>query len=268
MEEMENTNGLGAVTAQVERLVIDALDSEIMECPQEPRGYYLIGPKGEAKLVRPEPGWHKEGFDRPEELRRFILEQSADKDGILIPCDFAAVFVTPERIILVHDLKDRRNISICPLQISPQYNWLLQNGGKQMSQTSIVRELRITFRNCLQSENLLGLLRSLKFNTDLSGNADLQHGRESMGKSVLAKVTGVDALPEETDLMMPVFNNHGKKTGIKCAIEVFPAEQTFAITPYPQELTRAMDDAVADLIMMFTDNDLPPCYRGTPNFKS
>ena len=74
----------------------------------------------------------------------------------------------------------------------------LRSGKCQCDHKSFVRYIVQNFRDELESLNpgVLGSLRSLKFATSDTQENDIQHGKESMGRSINREVTGASDLPE------------------------------------------------------------------------
>lgn len=252
-----DNKGIGYAVEQIIGLAGETRRTSILDAHAEKKGsYYLVGPDGKATLTLAGPGWHGETLDTPTQLRRFIIDRKATK---------GATFVGEDRIVFVFDLDDRRDAATCPLRPSPQYLWLKGESSKPLTQSDLVRLLRITLKGCVTADNLLPIVRQVKFDSSDGGVSTVEHGRQSMGRQVMAAVTGADIVPEETTLIVPVFENHGYAARIECAIEIDPATRTFKLTPYPLQVKAAMDGAMADLDELFSDVDeLPPVYRGKP----
>ncbi len=255
---MADTEGLAGVTAQVEKLTRDAVTKKpsVVALQGEPRGKYLLVDKdGIGIPTIPGAGWHSEHLDTPQELKRFIEKNLKDT---------ASVFYDETKIIFVSDLADRRDIAACDLVKSEPYIFLASKPGPQ-NQKDFVRTLRITLRGCLDSSsNLIQLVRDLKFTSGGEVEGSIQHGNESMGRKIANQVTGQGAIPEEITLRIRVFENHPAIVPVACALEILPAEGCFRLTPYPMELRKAMDDTLSSVAFVFSDDGLPPVYRGRP----
>lgn len=256
---MDGCDGIGTVGAQIERLVQDSLKSSIVAAPLEPAGYYYFqNPAGEAALTLAKPGWHGERLASPTEMLTFVRRRIADK-ALKNP----AIFYNENTIVLAYDADDRRDVAVCKLVASEQWATLVRIGGKHVAQDELVRLLRIVFRGCLSDNRLLALIREIKWAIDTGGGNSVQHGRESMGKQIVATVQGVDAIPEETSITIPVFDNHTFRAKIDVAIDINVRNQTFALIPFPQELHNAMESALDDILIQFSAEGLPPAFRGS-----
>lgn len=250
--------GIAGVSTQIERLAQAALlkKPSVLTVPNQPKGkYLLIDADGKATEKTTEPEWHDEHLDTPHELRRFVDNNKGEE---------SAIFYDEERVVFVTSLADRRDRAVCELVKSEPYIWLASKPNAQ-NQKDFVRTLRILLRGCLDaSSTLIQLVRDLKFSTNGEVEGSIQHGNESMGRKIANQVTGQGAIPEEVTLRVRVFENHPFQTTIACALEILPAEGAFRLTPYPLEIAKAMDDTLANVAFVFSDEGLPPFYRGHP----
>lgn len=228
---------------------------QILPIAQEKKGTYLLIEDDKVTTALAGADWHNETLATPDEMVRFVAASKGKQ---------SAVFYDDAGIIFVYDLGDRRDMASCALRLSPQHQWVLKPAGP-MRQQEFIRLLRITLRGCLSPDsNLLGIVRNLKFSAAADGGGNIQHGRESVGRSLQAQVTGESAIPEEVTLMVQTFDNVKVARPIACAIEVNPQDQTLQLTPYPMEARRAMDESLAILAESFEGDGMPPVYRGHP----
>jgi hypothetical protein len=243
---------------KISALATAAQKTTTLAVNQEPAGYYyLIGPDGKATLTEAKPGWHAEKLATPAQLRDFIKGTTMGE---------GALFYDEQRVTYVYSLDDRRDRATCDLKKSPQYLWLETAAAKPvvLSQRDFIRTLRVLFRGCVGESNLLPLVRDLKFTGASEGAGNIQHGRESIGRSITNAVTGQSAIPEEVALTVPVFENHPLRARISCALEVVPQDQTFQLIPYPLEVHQAMDAALADVVATLKADGVPTSYNGSP----
>jgi hypothetical protein len=66
-------------------------------------------------------------------------------------------------------------------------------------------------------------------------------------------VTGESSFPEELVLDIQVFENFDFRVKVACAVEIFPADQRFKLTPFPLELKKAMDETMRYIAIAFED---------------
>lgn len=243
----------------------EARKTKLLKVEGEPAGhYYLVGPDGKASFHTAKPEWHNEQLDTPVEFLHFIRKYSDSE---------SAVYISDDVVVFIDDQADRRNKATCKLKLSPFYQFLAATGGKPLSQAEFVRALRISLAGCLPAgSGLLDLVRNLKWNTVTDATVDLQHSRQSIARSIIAEVKGIDQIPEEFTLTVPIFENHRYSHPILCAIEVTPSDEKFRLTPYPMQLRQALDAALAHIADLLSGageevdpkNALPPVYRGKP----
>ena len=249
--------GLGNVIPQIEKIVRDSVKTTILATPLERDGVYMVvGANGIGTKIVADPKWHNETLETPAALYDFIKAQKTD-------AAYAAVFMSEGGIQYIYSLADRRDRAFVDLQHSDPFNWLEDESGEMLTQAEIVRLLRITMRGCLSdTSKLLEILRKLNLKVTVESGGDIQHGKESLGRNVLATATGAAEIPEEVTFNIPVYNNHVFRAKIVCAIEVFPADGRFRLTPYPMEMLKAVDDAMDDISFLLSKPDMPPLFRG------
>jgi len=248
---------LGALAEHIETLVEAAAETTMMQPLHEPGGYYYLKQPGkDAELVLANPPWHREVIESPVEMEKFIKERMGDFKKPVI-------FYGDKSIVLVYDFNTRRDVAKCDLVPSSQWNALVKLTGVSRTQKDFIRDLRVVYRSCLADTNLIANLRGIKWDNRDGGDSNLQHGKESMGRQIINQVQGVDVIPEEISLTIPVFENHTFRTRIQCAVDVNPESRTFALTPFPQELHNAMEAALDDILLGLTKTDFPPAFRGS-----
>lgn len=190
----------------------------------------------------------------------WVLDPEADE-----PSTKAEIYYDETAIVCVLDGDERRDRATCKLVLSPQYKWLRDVAPKQAyRQTDFVRLLRIDLRGCMAVEtNLLGIVRQLKFDAAQQSVSNVQHGRESIGRTIAAEVAGTGAIPEEMALSIPVFENFPFIARVTCAVEVIVADQSFKLIPIPLDVPQAMEEAMAALAAVLETVDVPAFY-GAP----
>lgn len=240
-------DGVEAIKALADEAV--NITPKVVDLPKEKPGTYAIILPGKpgAKLsdtldVRVAgPLWHNEELATPSDLRNFILKRESDSDDD----KKGVVYVGEGSIVYVYDANDRRDRASTPLTLSKPWQWLLKaDAGQipQLSQRDIIRTLRITFGGALPAgSNLIGALRNLNFTNNGTVEANIQHGKNTLGKQILNQVIGIDALPEDVAFSLNVFENFRYPVTVQCALEIYPDVQKFEIVPYPNQLHDALE---------------------------
>lgn len=156
---------------------------------------------------------------------------------------------------------ERRDTVRLPLPLSAPFAGLMKwaESGWKGGQEQLVRLLRTTLAGSFAPASLLPTVRSLKFRQASDGSSEIQHGRQSMGKSIEASVSGANELPDEVTFRVPVWDLDDEDAYIatvRCAFDVSVSDGVFVLTPLPGELARATREAVdhmADLIIQADD---------------
>ena len=169
--------------------------------------------------------------------------------------------------VVVND-ETRRDVGILSLQVTPQFEALQTRAtATWRSQTDMIRLLRLDLADTLpgDSTDLLARMRNVRFKSAADGHGNVQHGKESMGRSINAEVLGVDTLPDDVTLAVRVYAVPDLRTtqNIRCALDIAVEEQQFRLVPRPMACADALA-AVGDEIGKILADELEcPIYRGT-----
>lgn len=152
-------------------------------------------------------------------------------------------------VTLLIDDADRRDSVFFPLTASKRFEVLrtLAKNKPAFNQSQFVRLLRVELG--LDNLKIVSKFRKLDWSMSNDGSGDIQHGNNKVGKSVLAKVQGIDELPEELAVEVPVYQQTGERQAyvVKCAVEIDTVNQQFQLIPMPDELERVIDLAQASI---------------------
>lgn len=267
--------GLAQVGSQIERLTREQCEAEQDLAPKyapipgdAKKRMMLIKHDGTFTVEEPIPGYLDLVFETPQDLKRYIVETRNLNIQSIEPST-QAIFLTEKAVVYIPNLNDRRDKATCPLPKSLVWKVLESNSGNgppAMSQKDFIRLLRVTFRGCITDGNpLLSLVKNVKYNNSGQMEANLQHGNESLGKSVVNQAMGTTDFPEEIGLIVQPFENVPFKAQVPCAVEIDPEARTFKLTPYPLMMKEVLDEALATVASVFNEEDsMPPVYRGAP----
>lgn len=249
---------------EVERLTNDAKKPFVIQlkgiAPNEP--YLVWDPKEKGLiLTRMERAPIAVTLESPEALKEFIENPP---HGFVFEGEGPALYYNEESLTLRFDESIRDNAA-CQLKHSPQFLALRDVASqKPFRQRDFVRFLRIDLFGCFSAESsLLPLVRNLKWTNSAEGGGNIQHGKESMGRSIEARVSGESTIPEEVTLFVPVYENFRNIQPVQCAIEILTDEQAFRLTPYPMSLSNAVEETVEAIGLLFADCGVP-AYHGRP----
>lgn len=149
--------------------------------------------------------------------------------------DNGVVYISPTQVVCVLNDDFRDETITLKLTQSQQLARLLQLEAKPtLTQADLIRLIRseVQFAN---GASLLSAARKVKFASSTSGMSDIQHGSQSMGKTIENAVAGIDsAFPEAVTAVVPIFANRGlvlRSSSILCDLEPVAAEQSFRLRP-------------------------------------
>lgn len=172
-------------------------------------------------------------------------------------------------VVLVIDDADRRDTVTFPLTLSGRLRLLahLERDKRSFDQKQFVRLLRIELG--MANDPVVAKFRKLGWKVADDSSGRVQHGKARMGKAIQAEVQGVDELPEEIVVEVPVYQEAGERTPyqVRCAVEIDPMNQQFGLTPLPEEIQKVMDLAQASIEQRLSEHlaELQiPIYYGTP----
>lgn len=242
-------------------------DARVIEVRHEPDGvYYLQKPDGTVERIMAEASHRRHTAMDLSAVVEFFQENKSQA---------ARIWYSRDRVVCVLDDDTRRESVTLNLELSPQIKRLQQlegTSGGSMDQRAIVLMLRTTFRRCLgRTDNLLGLLRSIRFSGVSTGEGVVEHGKSSIGKTLQQELKAASELPEYVTLDVPVFTHPSlaiKFFPIECALEPDAAECKFKLLPLPGEIERAVADGetmIAQLIgIAVGDEGMERVHYGKP----
>lgn len=241
--------GLAEFTRELTKLTAAShiVSPVIFNLPGERAGRYAIvtpSPAGkpasiEVKLT--EPDWHSEELEDIEQLAKFIVATAATNEAA------GAIYIGAEQVVYVFDFEDRRDRATVSLETTKPWDWLAID-QHPMSQAQIIRLLRITFDRCLPPDSaLVNVLRQVKFTTGATVEANIQRGKEALGKQIMSEAAGVSNFPDEFVLQVNVFKGLNRPKSVRVALEILPDVSKFELIPFPGEIDASMRDTLADI---------------------
>jgi hypothetical protein len=263
-----NSSWLKDGVSEIERVVKTGMivSPSLLKLPDEPPGHYAIvvpTPSGRDASINfklAKPAWHREKLETPAQLIRFIESMKSDRK---VSPQAGAVYISDSQIIYVYDFEDRRNVAICPLQKSEPWEWL-EADQPPMNQRDMIRALRITFDGALDGgSSLISVMRNVRWTNDGNVEANLQRGKEALGRQISNAVAGVENFPDEFTVSVPVFSNFAFDVRVRVALEIMPLEQRFEVIPFPNQLEKALGKTFDLLVSQIAGTDVPT-FIGSP----
>lgn len=173
-----------------------------------------------------------QAYDLNTVIRQCIVESDSGSE----------IWYSREGVVGLLDCSDRRERCTLKLGFSPQI-LKLSEPPKNMTQKEFLLLLRTTYADC-GCDQLVGIVRNLKFANNQSGASSVTHGGVSVGRSIEQSVTGASSIPENVILSVPIFDRYFSCVGkIKCAIDIDASTETFRLIPLPLQIERAIRDA-------------------------
>lgn len=253
-------------------LAVKANGQRIFTAPGEPpHVYYVLRPDGHLERTTAMPGrWEMDAADL-NTLCRVAVDWTADGVRPEIWCD---------RDCVVADLNpsvSRGPVCALNLTYSPQMVRLMEwdrAGRVSLSQAELVLLLRTLFAGCFPPD-FLPAVRNVRSSKNAEVNSQISQGKVSLGKSIVAEMTGVAAIPERVTFVVPVFAQLVVPVVGEVRVEIDPDPQSerFTLVVLPGDVERAFGKAEEDLVervsrvlagLMATESDIP-VYRGSTN---
>lgn len=156
----------------------------------------------------------------------------------------ATIWHNDAAIVGILEGEHRRDTVTMKLVHSPQYETLfaLQRPTPK-TQRDFVKLLRHDLAGCVEP-HLVTTFRAVEFKRRNDGSGTVQHGKESLGKSVEASVTAAQDIPEFIVVELPVYANAGLLYAhpVPCTIDLDAAGETFTLQPQPNAINRAVQE--------------------------
>lgn len=180
--------------------------------------------------------------------RNHTVKDLASLIAIAVKAPSPVIWHNRDQVVLVWDDARRDEWVRFPLTQTSAFAAVRENGGKKYQQREFVRLLRVTLAGKIrEAAVLIPSVKSLKFNQRSEAHSDLQHGDESLGRTVLAQVIGSEAIPEAATLALEVYREFSSPTIVNCLVEIDVEKQQLALTPLGDEVEDAIRQAQLDL---------------------
>lgn len=222
---------------------------------QEPDHVYFMG--GERVTAAPQPRKHT-AMDL-DTIAKFAAENKE-----------SAVWYHRTGIVCIIHEPTRRDVVRLPLTYSPQMKTVMEWGkGLAFKQPQLILTLRTMFKSCLTfSPKLIDLLRHVRFKTNSDGTSNVVGpGKRSIGKVIEAEVTGIEQIPEDFILHVPVFDGPLTRSAqVEIALEMDAASETFTLIPIPGAVEKAIVEGEAWIREKLSDElgEYDRLYYGVP----
>jgi hypothetical protein len=231
----------------------------------DPRKHRIVVmPDGTSEAIAADPAPRKHAANDLGSLK--TIAEAAAQAGHKVVC-----WATRRGVMLVLNDDGYRDSTVTlGLELSPQLALLMsiEKSSPAMSQRELISTLRIKFRECGLPDGLVDMLRKVAFKISDEGASELQRTKTSVGRSQMAAMHGLDALPEWLSFQVPVFAGCVFATiaTIPVALDPDPETQTFKLIPQlgviEKKIQLAETELVGALASMMPES--VPVYFGTP----
>ena len=237
----------------------------IQETAQQAQAAQLID-IADVRMAHYQIGSEVKDFEIPPMPRDHAVNSLQDMIAYVAENKSAVVWHGTDGVIAILDDLDRRDRVTFALAFSQRMETLrkLAKEKPTFDQTKFIRLLRIDLG--LDNTAVVAKFRKLDWENGDKARGDVKHGDARLSREVIAKVEGIDQLPEEIRVPVPVYRQAGEREEyeVLCAVEIDARNQTFQLLPLPDEIERVIDLHQAD-IRSRLDADLTcPVYYGRP----
>jgi hypothetical protein len=177
--------------------------------------------------------------------------------------DPVELFVSEAGVQIVPLDGDRRSEVFVPFNISDRFVQLLRLDGKGFTPREAVRFLRFALE--IGDHAVIDKLSKVSFSRKSDGTSTVDHGRESLGRSVEAAVAEASEIPKSFKYSLPVFTNPGFRhmASLEIGIYLDLDSELIRLIPSNDGLQMAKDAAVSSIIgELHLAMPLTPIYFG------
>ncbi len=176
-------------------------------------------------------------------------------------------------IVLLQDKAidlDRRAMAKVPLNLSPEFKVLQKEASTPQERLPklFINWIRQGLIDAIPHvDELLKLLRAIKFNVNESGHSKLSQGRESLGREIEAEaLSEIGDIPETIVCEIRVFDDPSikRRAPVRCNLDVNPRTCEFTFSPLEADLIAAVDEELANIGELIRQGVTCPVFYGTP----
>lgn len=189
-------------------------------------------------------------------------------DSFLAACEAygenGTIWHSDDEVVLVVDDNKRDETVTLGLDPSPQWCAYLASGGKGYSPAAARHFLLRKLAGCV-TEGLPARFGRVSFSRKSDGRADIDHQKESLGRSVESQVSSTDDLPDVISCSIPVYTTPGVRepVSVLLACDIHFEKEQFAFEPVAGEVAMGMSVVQAKLKESLEASGLP-VFNGKP----
>lgn len=159
-----------------------------------------------------------------------------------------SIWLSHEAVVAITDDDDRRDRVTLPLRHSHQWKTIKKLvDTPKLDQQQFIQLLRTDLIGIGGRAELLAAVRTIKFRSSSEGTSNIQHGNESMGRTIENAVTGASAIPDQLTCVLSLYDNQGRNTdefSVTLDLEIIASESKFRLKPLPDSLEDVQNAAL------------------------
>lgn len=193
-------------------------------------------------------------YDKPPPLRGASLAGIEDVVSMALDTVVSPdpeIYVSASSVLVLMDRSER--LSYAKMTLHPSEQHATVDGLKKRCPLG-VREMLRLLRHDLADlgedvHTLESALARVQFDGSRSLSVDSSHGRESMGRSVVAAISNAEQIPREIRLDLHLWSDLGvwdaSQISVRCRVHVDVEAEEVSLLPCPDEMPRAILTAQA-----------------------
>lgn len=249
---------LAELVTKLEALAVAASTPKFLQHPMDPRTAVLVA-NGQ-HVMAPVPGpMRNHELDTIGSFLDFVQDEDA--------CVKPEVFHSSTQLVALCDRNDRRARATLELVTTTRWDKLseLAKGPVSMEQKAVLRFLRHDLA-VEGIDHVITALRRLDFTRTSTGKVTLEHGRESLGRSVEAAVQNAQDIPERFRIVVAPYSTPGanQNVEVEMSLELDLEQQRVILRVLPDEIARGeatIQSIVRNTLIEALDN--VPIFQGT-----
>lgn len=248
---------------EFERIVHQGNMVQLLPVDREPPHVYYLRIGDELRRCEAEPPPRQHTTTSLESLANIAMQFATESNDV-------AVWYGRQGIVALLDDTTRRDRVTLHLRPSKQMEVLTMwdRNVTWLDQWKLFETMRICFGHYINTPGIIDSIRRLRFRLTSTGEKTIEHGRQSIGKSLEAELTGVKDIPEEISFTVPAFD--GGALGVYChittVVQVNPEAEKIALIPEAGAIERSwlrVENEIGGLLLeLIKDNEHIHMYQG------
>lgn len=213
-----------------------------------------------------------EEIQKPPPLRGHTLHSLQDVIAVCKDADMSAlpeIHYNAGGITVFLDRDKRSERATLSMKMSKRFEMLqhLERAPESLDVPAAVKYLRFKMHG-VGADNVIQALKRVDFTRTSAGTNVVEHGKESLGRSVEAEAQSVGEVPEEIAMTVPVFSNPGCESMtalVRVGVYLDVHNQRVEFGVLADESTRAINESLSKVRTFLRDNlTKVPIFHSAP----